>query len=110
MATPASNVTPRRSPRIVTIRSKSATTSTITTPVRDSLRRLAGNCAILDGTRRYIEQEPSYSSLNTQLVKAEVGGNKLKQFLVVVRKLKSYDCKIGPYDAMKFVVRDNGTF
>ena len=36
--------------------------------------------------------------------------NKFSQFLVVVRKLRYHDSKIGPYDAIKLVVKGDGTF
>ena len=36
--------------------------------------------------------------------------NTLSQFLVVVCKLRCDDSKIGPYDAIKLVVKGDGTF
>ena len=51
------------------------------TSIRESLRKLTGShSTILEYTKKY---EPStYSSLDVQLVKAEVEANKLNQFLV----------------------------
>ena len=37
-------------------------------------------------------------------------GNKLSQFLVVACKLRCHDSKIGPYDAIKLMVKGDGTF
>ena len=106
MATSDAPSTPRRLPR-----HNSVAASSVTTPVRDSLRKLTGNhAAILEDTKCFIEDEPSYSSLDVQLVKAEVEANKLNHFLVVTRKVKYYDRKIGPYDSIKLVVKEDGTF
>ena len=98
--------TPRRSPRLAAIRSNSITA----TPIRDRLREVTRSTSILGETKRFIAQESAYSSLNLQLIKAEVEANKLKEFLVVVPNLRCYDSKIGPYDAMKVVVKEDGAF
>ena len=102
----ASPSTPRRPPPLT------IAASTITTPVRESLRKLTGDHDILDNTKRFIDDEsrPRYSSLDVQLVKAEVEANKLKRFLTVTRKVKYYNPKIGPYDSVKLVVKEDGTF
>lgn len=34
--------------------------------------------------------------------------NKVRVFLVVARKLQSYHCKLGPYDAIKLVIQEDG--
>ncbi len=43
-------------------------------------------------------------------MKAEVSINKLKSFLLITRKLKSYDDQLGPYDALRFVVSEDGSY
>ena len=101
--------TPRRSPRLASKRS-AAPSSNILTPVRQSLRKLAGKSTVLDDLKQFIEHTPSYSSLIAQSVTAEVGVNTLRNFLVVSRKVKSYNHQIGPYDAMKLVVKEDGCY
>ena len=91
--------TPRRPPRVA-----------VSTPVRNALRKLTGNPAILEDIKNFIEHEPSYSSLELQLVMAEVEANKVNQFLLVIHKVKYYDHKIGPYDSIKIVVKEDSTF
>ena len=80
-----------------------------TTPVRLSLRKLTGShSTLVDDTEKFINH--AYSSLDTQLVKAEVEPNKLNYFLVVGRKVKYYDPKIGPYDSVRLLVKEDGNF
>ena len=55
--------------------------SAIMTSIRESLRKLFGShSTILEYTKKY--ELSTYSSLDVQLVKAEVETNKLNQFLV----------------------------
>ena len=83
--------TPRRSPRLAAIRSNSITVANTATPIRDRLREATRSTPILGETKCFIDQEPAYSSLNLQLIKAEVEANKLKEFLVVVRNLRCHN-------------------
>ncbi len=46
---------------------------------------------ILDDIKRLVEEKEAYSSIKAQLVIAEVEPNMVKNFLVVSRKLNSYD-------------------
>ncbi len=59
--------------------------------------------------KHFVEKETSYSSLDVQLIEAEVDEYKLTRFLIIVRKVKCFDRKIGPYDCIKLVVKEDGT-
>ena len=43
-------------------------------------------------------------------MKADVGNNMLKYFLFITRKLKSYDEQLGPYDALRSIVSEDGSY
>ena len=87
-----------------------APNSNILTPVRQLLRKLAGKSTVLDDLKEFIEQTESYSSLMAQSVTAEIEFNSLRNFLVFSRKVKGYDPKIGPYDTIKLVVKEDGCY
>ena len=57
-----------------------------------------------------VEEVDTYSSLSVELVKADVGNNTLKYFLLITRKLKSYDEQLGPYDALRLIVSEVGSY
>ena len=78
MAESTGNLTPRRSPRLASKHS-AAPNSNILTPVRQSLRKLAGKSTVLDDQNEFIEQTESYSSLIAQSVTAEVEVNNNQQ-------------------------------
>ena len=85
MAESTGNLTPWRSPSLASKHS-AALNSNILTPVRQSLRKLAGKSTVLDDLKEFIEQTESYSSLIVQSVTAEVEVNSLRNFLVVSQK------------------------
>ena len=66
----------------------------------------------MEDTKHFVENELShrYSSLEVQLLKAEVKPNTLNRFLTVTRKVKYYDSRVGPYDSVKLVVKEDGSF
>lgn len=109
------NKTPRRSPRLATRNS-----SRIDTPVRLALRSIVAKKAVVPETssaffslhqlKSFMDEWESYSSLNADVVTADTGKNKIQTFLMVTRKLKSYDEDIGPYDAVRLVVNEDGCF
>ena len=49
-------------------------------------------------------RKKGYSSPMVVLVRAVVGGNKVKQFLVISSKVKCYDEQLGPYDALRLII------
>ena len=65
---------------------------------------------ILDCLKRFVEETEGYSNLMVVLARADVGGNKVKQFVVISRKLKCYDDQLGPYDALRLVVSEDCKF
>ena len=111
----SSSSTPRRSPRIAA-KCRGNKSGTVITPVRNTLRSFIihkegarGSCQpmpILDCLKQFVEEE-GYSSLMVVLARADVGGNKVKQFVVISRKLKCYDDQLGPYDALRLVVSED---
>ena len=110
-----SNCTPRRSPRLL---------SRIKTPVRDRLRmciqeklpnssfQLTGLQQFINATQETASSSSGYSSLSLDLVKANMGNNIIKPFLIVTRKLKSYDDQLGgrPYDALRLIISEDGCY
>ena len=89
----------RRSPRLASA-TPSRTSATIVTPVRKRLRtfvqakrRSGAEQALfeLEELERYVSADHNYSSLSVEMVKADLGNNRLKSFLIITRKLKSYD-------------------
>ena len=86
----------RRSPRLASA-TPPRTSATIVTPIRKRLRtfvqakrRSRAEQALfeLEELERYVRADHNYSSLS---VKADLGNNRLKSFLIITRKLKSYD-------------------
>ena len=51
--------------------------------------------------------EQNLSSLVLAIKRADVGGNKLKQFMIVSWKIKTYDEQLGAYDAQNVVAGDD---
>ncbi len=109
-----SSSTPRRSPRLASKNSKA-----LLTPVRNNLRKLAarreGLIGIVgplqDQVKQLIEETPAYkSTLLAEVMRANVGNNMVRNFLVISKKLKSYDEQTGPYDASKVVVTEDGKY
>lgn len=106
-----SHVTPRRSPRLVALKNRScSSSSTVTTPVRELLAAHMGKQSVLVDLKHFLEESTTYSTLEAQLVKAETELNKVRKFVIVSRKLKCFDPKIGPYDAIKVIVKEDGRF
>ena len=116
--------TPRRSPRLLTRHSKQPSV-TILTHVRNHLKRFVEGKKEKSASQSEIEQSfqleklkyyvaveevDTYSSLSVELVKADVGNNTLKYFLLITRKLKSYDEQLGPYDALRLIVGEDGSY
>ena len=113
------NKTPRRSPRLAT-----NDCSRINTPVKHALRsfvaKKASNMVLesqssleifsLHHLKSYIDECEDYFSLNADVVTADAGKNRIQNFLIVTRKLKSYDDDIGPYDAVRLVVNEDGCY
>ena len=60
--------------------------------------------------KSYIDECEDYFSLNADVVTADAGKNRIQNFLIVTRKLKSYDDDIGPYDAVRLVVNEDGCY
>ena len=95
--------TTRRSPRLASATPPRAS-ATIVTPVRKCLRTFVqvkqsgAEQALfeLEELERYVRADHSYSSLSVEMVKADLGNNTLKSFLLITRKLKSYDEQLGP--------------
>lgn len=101
--------TPRRSPRIAATRQKlTFHTATISSPLKECLRQKMGIHSILDNTKQFVTGK--YTTLDAQIVKAAVETNKVAHFLVIAPKVRSYDSRIGPYDSLKVVVKENGSF
>ena len=101
--------TPRRSSRIAATRQKlTFLTATISSPLKECLRQKMGIHSILDNTKQFVTGK--YTTLDAQIVKAEVETNKVAHFLVIAPKVRSYDSRIGPYDSLKVVVKENGSF
>lgn len=67
---------------------------------------------ISDKLKEYmeVEQPDKYSSLVAEVVRADVGGNSTRFFLQIVRKMKSYNEQSGPFDALKVVVDEDGSY
>ena len=96
------------------------TSATIVTPVRKRLRtfvqakqRSGTEQALfeLEELERYVSADhTNYSSLSVEMVKADLGNNRLKSFLIITRKLKSYDEQLGPYDAFRLIINDDGSY
>ena len=89
----------RRSPRLASA-TPPRTSATIVTPVRKRLRtfvqakrRSGAEQALfeLEELERYVSADHNYSSLSVEMVIADLGNNRLKSFLIITRKLKSYD-------------------
>ena len=116
MATPSpfsivATNTPRRSPRLAAARHPVRSDDHRLIPVvRKSLRKFvlrdsqsSSDSHVVDDIKQLVEE--TGSSVNLEIVTAEVSCNELKQFLVITRSIKSYDTQIGPYDAAKLVVQ-----
>ena len=116
--------TPQRSPRLLTRHSKQPSVI-ILTHVRNHLKRFVEGKKEKSVSQSEIEQSfqleklkyyvaveevDTYSSLSVELVKADVGNNTLKYFLLITRKLKSYDEQLGPYDALRSIVSEDGSY
>ena len=91
----------RRSPRQASA-TPPRTSATIVMPVRKRLRtfvqakrRSGVEQALfeLEELERYVSADHNYSSLSVEMVihVADLGNNRLKLFLIITRKLKSYD-------------------
>ena len=89
----------RRSPRLASA-TPPRTSATIVTPVRKRLRtfvqakrRSGAEQALfeLEELERYVSADHNYYSLSVEMVIADLGNNRLKSFLIITRKLKSYD-------------------
>ena len=91
--------TPRRSPRL----------AHSTAAVRTRLRNLVSGSSWLDTLQQELEENRT-TSLIVEIKEAEVSPNKLQRLLVVTRKLQSYHVKLGPYDAVKLVLEDDGKY
>ena len=102
--------TPQRSPRIAATRQKlTFLTATISSPLKECLRqKMGGIHSILDNTKQFVTGK--YTTLDAQIVKAAVETNKVAHFLVIAPKVRSYDSRIWPYDSLKVVVKENGSF
>ena len=103
-------LTPRRFPRLAAVKNCFSNSSSVVTPLRDLIIKRIRKESVLEGLEHYIKHESSYASLNVQLVKAEVEVNCVHEFMVVTRKLKSFNSKTGPYDAIKVLVKEDGCF
>ena len=111
-------VTPRRSPRLAARRSMSESQHEavqrqgLLTPVRDSVRKflLSGKGALLEDLKRFIDNSECYRSLETQVVTAEYDFNELRRYILVTRRVKCYDDDMGPYDAVRLVVEEDGSY
>ena len=106
--------TPRRSPRLAARGVKRS--SMISEHVRNTLKGVLlekneeSSSNPISRVHSFVKETESLSSgLNSVVVTADIG-NKLEQFLVVTRKLKSYDNDIGPYDAVRVVVREDSSY
>ena len=126
MASSITALTPRRSPRLAA-RSSANGSSKIVTPVRCMLRsfllakesscsiatsgnRTASEMLTLQKLKLFVEESKVHSSLTCETVTADIGNNKVKSFLIITRKLKRYDDDIGPYDDMRLVVTEDGSY
>ena len=101
--------TPQRSPQIAATREKlTFLTATISSPLKECLRQKMGIHSILDNTKQFVTGK--YTTLDAQIIKAAVETNKVAHFLVIAPKVRSYDSRIGPYDSLKVVVKENCSF
>lgn len=60
--------------------------------------------------KRFIEEAEEYASLTAEVATTDVGNNTLKNFLILSRKLKRYDDDVGPYDVVRLVVTEDGSY
>ena len=60
--------------------------------------------------KRLIEEAEEYASLTAEVAITDVGNNTLKNFLIPSRKLKCYDDDVGPYEAVRLVVSEDGSY
>lgn len=60
--------------------------------------------------KRFIEEAEEYTSLTAEVATTDVGNNTLKNFLILSRKLKCYDDDVGPYDVVRLVVTEDGSY
>ena len=108
-------VTPRRSPRLAARRSVTDSQHEavrLLTPVRDTVRKflLLGKCALLEDLKQFVDKPECYRFLETQVVTAEFKVNELRRYLLVTRHVKYYDDDVGPYDALRLVVDEDGVY
>ena len=90
----------RKSPRLASA-TLPRTSATIVTPVSgkrlrtfvQAKRRSGAEQALfeLEELERYVIADHNYYSLSVEMVIADLGNNRLKSFLIITRKLKSYD-------------------
>lgn len=73
--------------------------------LRKEAERTSVPIITMEVVKVFVEQ--NFSCLALVSERADVGGNKMKHFLVISRKLKAYDNELGPYDALKVVVRED---
>lgn len=65
----------------------------------------------MEKLKNYLEDKAGkYCTLSSELVKVDTGGNTLRFFLVITRKIKSYDSHVDPYDSLKVIVSEDGTY
>ena len=100
----ANMATLRRSPRLASLRQTSVT-------VRERLleKFLVHNHDVLALIQSFLKHsEDQYSDITSVLVQAEVELNKLKRYLVITRRIKSYSKHMGPIDAFRVIVEETG--
>ena len=105
--------TPRRSPRLAAriIDSGRSGTSLVLTPTREALRKLAqqrkGIASLFHDIQEFVRSH--FKILETSVVTAEES-NKLHRYLIVTRKPKVFDDVVGPHDAVRLLVEENGHY
>ena len=111
--------TPRRSPRLAAKRLASAQSvgsavesdTLLHTPTREKVRKLIqqreGTTSLFDEVEAFVRAHSKI--LETSVVTTEVS-NKLQRYLVVTRKLKVFDDVVGPHDALRLLVAEDGHY
>lgn len=64
----------------------------------------------LEDLKLFIDKSECYRSVETQVVTAEFEVNELRRYLLVTRRVKYYDDDMGPYDAVRLIVNDDGGY
>ena len=85
--------------------------SFVHTPTREALRKLIqqreGTTSLLDDCEAFVRAHSK--TLEASIITTEEP-NKLRRYLVVTRKLKVYDEVVGPHDALRLLVREDGNY